>query len=477
MYELDIKNYNEIELLDVLGIPEPLETLTREDILEKVNDKKRAIEKSKNQEKTGVDELMDFFNNAGNKLLSYVVRRTPVQLPPTNYDVLQSRNQLSGENHAVTTEKVVPPLNVSEYKYPAGVINPIEKRTTTKIINIDSLFRDNYESTSSNNFTWVLSSSENKVVSMKLVSVELPIMWYDITDRDRSNEIIIVTKNAKKYNYVEKRHVLKIPPGNYNNEEMQLMLNRIFQTEQDGLEYLIATIDSYTSLTTIRARDATDGSQNQDDGTSEYNPTVYTQSDSENYSPNFTFQLIFYSDRNDTGSKTCEPDVDCKTYVEPPIDRRLDELSFKKTVGWYLGFRKQNYLVSESNTISSRFNTNIDNHIYAGAVTSESSFGGGKGHYIYISVDDFNRNCPTETISSYSGNVFIANNILGRISLNVPTQDILINQPSDKVFKQRDYMGPVTLNKFKVSLLDKFGDLIDLKKNDFSLALELTILY
>ena len=52
----------------------------------------------------------------------------------------------------------------------------------------------------------------------------------------------------------------------------------------------------------------------------------------------------------------------------------------------------------------------------------------------------------------------------------------MINQ-SDKIFRQRDYLGPVTIRKLNIRLLNRFGDPIDINNNDFSMALELKVLY
>ncbi len=53
----------------------------------------------------------------------------------------------------------------------------------------------------------------------------------------------------------------------------------------------------------------------------------------------------------------------------------------------------------------------------------------------------------------------------------------MISDKSDQVFKMREYLGPVTISKIKIQLLNKFGDLIDIQNNNFSLAIEFTILY
>jgi hypothetical protein len=52
-----------------------------------------------------------------------------------------------------------------------------------------------------------------------------------------------------------------------------------------------------------------------------------------------------------------------------------------------------------------------------------------------------------------------------------------INAIEDTIFKKRDYLGPIRLNKLHIRLLNKFGDVVDLNENDFSFSLEVSILY
>ena len=124
------------------------------------------------------DTLIKFLQSANTKLLSYIDKRRPVQLAPTNYDVIQSMNQLQEDVHHTTTQKVARVSNTYDYKFPTGVINPIERRIITKIISIDSVFRQGYDTSSPSDFTWIMPHTQQKVVSLKLVSLELPVMWY-----------------------------------------------------------------------------------------------------------------------------------------------------------------------------------------------------------------------------------------------------------------------------------------------------------
>ena len=124
-YDLDIRHYDEDELCRFLHIDDSLDTVSSSSVIKYVQNFKKAIQTksiSDNQKQV----FFIFIEKAKQKLLSYVERRPPVQVPPTNYDIIQSQNQLSGANHAVTTDKIVPVVNTFTNQFPDGVINPLE---------------------------------------------------------------------------------------------------------------------------------------------------------------------------------------------------------------------------------------------------------------------------------------------------------------------------------------------------------------
>jgi len=443
-YDLDVRHYDEQELCDFLRIEEDIETLSSSSVVKYVQHFKKAI-RAKQFENKQKEGFLIFIDKAKQKLLSYIEKRPPVQVPPTNYNIIQSQNQLSGGTHAVTTDKVVPVVNTFDYKYPDGVINPLEKRFFTKVISVDSLFRDRYEQTKSNSFQWNLPQTEHKVVSMKLVSVELPIMWYDISETNGNNVFQVKLYNMSQYS--DSVQTITIPSGNYTHTDFASTLSSIFINLGNGLEYLIAEISPVTTKTTIRVRTSTDPNS-----ISPYDLT------STHHSPTFYYEVLF----DYAISKDCQV--------------KEKQLLFRKSLGWYLGFRKTQYTVRRQNKYIDYTSNSGSEITYEGVLQSESSYGSGRNTYIYVSVDDYNKNSLAETISSSVGDIFIGNDILGRLSIENSPNEIMINQ-SDKIFRQRDYLGPITLRKLNIRLLNRFGDPIDINNNDFSMAFELKVLY
>lgn len=452
MYDLDVADYTDSELITAIGSSQNIETINEVGLRDDVDVFKSKISKITSHGSGDRNGLIVFADNAYNRLLNYIRKRPPVQLPPTNYNIIQSQNQLSGGVRAVTTEKVIPTVNVTDYKYATGVINPIEKRTFTKVITIDSTFRKNYDITSSNRFNWTLNQPENNVVSMKLVSLELPIMWYDISEKNNNNTFTVKLFNMMKYG--DKTHIITVPSGHYNNLEMVSTINQLFINTGEGLEYIFFTIDPVTTKSSFRMVNP------------EYDDPVYSGLDKSIYDPeyayysaNFFYEISFFN-----------PVTNSKNVIS-------QELDIRKTLGWYIGFRKPTYTASNQSVVEHTVNEHEQVILHKGVVMSETSFGSGRSHYMFVGVNDYNRNCLTETISSQIGEVFVGNNILGRIACHGSPTEVMVNTPSDRIFKQRDYLGPVSLNRFTIELLNKYGDLIDLNNNDFSLSLELTVVY
>ena len=133
------------------------------------------------------------------------------------------------------------------------------------------------------------------------------------------------------------------------------------------------------------------------------------------------------------------------------------------SLGWLLGFRETTY-------------TGLSTY------TSESTYLS-KNNYFFIDVDDFHNNHITDAVISVIRNQstpsYIGNNIMARIPIpaTVSFNTMIINTLSDCILKKRDYFGPVKLEKMNLRILNRFGEVIDLNKNDYSIVFEVTQLY
>jgi hypothetical protein len=127
------------------------------------------------------------------------------------------------------------------------------------------------------------------------------------------------------------------------------------------------------------------------------------------------------------------------------------------TFGWNLGFRMPKYF-------------NIREKI-----CSEGLFDAGGDRYIYVSITDYQYNNNTLNIIGFDKSI-LNEDIIAKIPMVNGKLSLIIDDNNDLV-KKRKYNGPVNISRLHIKILDKFGTVIDLNNMDYSLTLELEILY
>ena len=349
--DLDIDNYTTEELITLFKLTLPLsETNIRYGIDNSIR---------KYQDSYGDNrEYIDFFVECKNKLIN-------------------------GLNSPKTT------ILSYDYKFHERNLNPIERRYVTKLLNIDTIFRDGYINTKSTDYLYKLPNPIKNVVSMKISAIELPHAWYAFNKYNNKFNILDSSNSMNSYEY---------PLGNYNDKQF---MNTLAFCDLG----LSGDINPHTGSTTL----------------------TYNGNTTDN-----SATIIF-----------------C-----PPGEQ------YNNTFGWMLGFRKPSYVFNSESS----------------SITSEGAFGSGISKYLFLEVDDYNNNCKQSLISS-TNNSTLGNNILGRITISSGHNTLITDNGADLIFKQRDYFGPVTIEKLRIRLLDHFGNVVDLNNNDYSFALEFKQLY
>lgn len=128
------------------------------------------------------------------------------------------------------------------------------------------------------------------------------------------------------------------------------------------------------------------------------------------------------------------------------------------SLGWIMGYRLANY--KNVSTI----------------ITSEGLFDAGGDRYIYISIDDYQRNRNTMNIVCFEDST-MDQNIIAKIPMTNGKLTLTIDDNSSPLVKNRRYNGPVNIRNMHIRVLDRFGEVINLNNMDFSFTLELEILY
>jgi hypothetical protein len=97
--------------------------------------------------------------------------------------------------------------------YTNDYINPLLKQTIKRVISIDSQYRDNKQSASTE-FTFNLSEPLKDVVSLKLYSVQIPYTWYTINSSFGGN-FFYIKGDADGIDNGTHDYKIEIPSGNY----------------------------------------------------------------------------------------------------------------------------------------------------------------------------------------------------------------------------------------------------------------------
>jgi hypothetical protein len=151
--------------------------------------------------------------------------------------------------------------------YTKDQLNPLLQQTIKRVISIDSQYRDD-KTTLSTDFTFNLSDPLKDVVSLKLYSIQIPYTWYTISTSYGSNFFYLKGNSpgidTGKYDYK-----IDISAGNYSPAELVNALNvSITKIKSQALDISFGktglTYNSNTSLITLSV-----------DITKQYNETSY----------------------------------------------------------------------------------------------------------------------------------------------------------------------------------------------------------
>ena len=271
--DLNIYNYNYDDLLNVFKINEK----------NNKNDNRYIIEK-KIKEINNIpnipEEIIDFYKKSQKIMLTlYTVEDKAGQIPSKeitkyvnkikeishfeNYDETELTNkllhnqgfQLNEPNY--DSNKFTPGLNDKNNtnlisntfinSVAPGVLNPLKRITQNQNINLNSCFRNNYYQTNPCDFLYIFPAEIKNILSMRLVSIEIPNSWYLFSHLQKNNIFQIemkVNNHCTVYNIV-------IPDGNYDTDSLQSFLNTTYfnesssSSEDSYLKYLHFSIDSY----------------------------------------------------------------------------------------------------------------------------------------------------------------------------------------------------------------------------------------
>ena len=203
--DYDISHYTREDLETMLGLPSNYDT--------SIIEVKCSIMKNKIQIHTGIDDALKQNIIAFLEKAKDVLEVGDRQFPNTVSVVTP---------HSVIQRDLQPYTNTYPSIIQTGTLNPIERKTLTRIVNIDTKFRVNYETTLSSDCTFDLPIRFSNVVTMELTSFEFPTLYY----------LTSISGDNNYYFTLEINYVIKyicIPGDIRNFVDVIAFLNSYFQ--------------------------------------------------------------------------------------------------------------------------------------------------------------------------------------------------------------------------------------------------------
>ena len=428
--DLDINNYtfNDIEKFFRL---KPNSNYTATDVELKEYQIREQLLKSGHINKRFKRELIEFLTEAKKWIVNAKCKPTekPPSIIPKNYqldpyDTPLSKAPLSRDVELINRQdRQFVYTNNSDF-FP-GVINPLNTRIINKCLNIDTKFRDSIYTTQSSDFTIQLTTKLNKVVSMELSAIELPLNFYGISASNGNNFLYLrINHNTDEYDNLESEKIFIIPDGNYNAADLIHKINSIVSPKKDDDTLLEPdVIFSYIEF-------VLDITENGSGSGKVIIHTVGEFADTIN-----SVNLDFTRDIHGTP----------------------DSVNVATRIGWNLGFLKPLY----------------ENEIY---YTSDSVIESKNTRYIYLSIDDFNKNSNNPFVSVFNQSI-LNDDVMARISIKGSHLSLIMENELTVVTEPRQYFGPVDIQRMRIRLFDEYGRILQMNGSNFSFCLKLKLLY
>lgn len=428
--DLDINNYNMRDLETFFQIKQN-QKYSAADIEEKEAQIREIFLSSGKVDKRLKKDLIDFLEIARDWLI-YVKcgePKQPTTIPKNHQLDTTHYNEMSiprSDELAPNKERVFIHSQTSEFF--KGSLNPLNHRISTTCLNIDTKFRKDTKAPSSN-FILQLPTKINKVVSMTLSALELPITFYGITEEYGNNYLyikVIYKDFSNNTDILESEKILTVKDGNYNAADLLEVLNGQLEI-LDGNNNLVNVNDPFSYVELVL--DITSG------GSGSGKVIIRPNEKYPNHSNILDITMDFRMGKDNE-------------HDGKPINTKL---------GQNLGFIKTLY-------------TGSTTHI-ADTIIEPSNT-----RYIYLAIDDFNNSVNNHFVSVFSDSILNAN-ILARISLKGSYFAILLENDFNIVTEPRRYFGPVDIQRLHIRLLDEYGRIINMNNANFSFCLNLKTVY
>ena len=332
-----------------------------------------------------------------------------------NKNTVELDDVIGGKNQRVN------PIETFQTNVSRSNLNVVKRKTFNQTVMMNTLFREDYANTMSTDFNIVLPAYFKNVLSLRLSSLQLPNVMYNISAANGNNAMIIDVDDGGP------NGIVIMPDGNYDINSFITVLQTQLNTQLSTTNFSV-TYDQYTQKITITYTDLI------------LNPSL---------------TMVFYIPTKKNNKYEHEdkykPDNDYKKH------ECVDISQIYKGFGWFMGYRKAQYSGASSYTTE--------------AVYSSSPY-----EYIYFTLNDYNMSQSQNIFGMFSKSI-LGDNILAIIPVTSNSFNICFDNGVNLLEKKREYYGPVNIQRLKIQLLNQYGEILNLNSMDFSFSLEFEIGY
>ena len=439
-FDFNINNYTIPDIENFLGLNQDY---TFNDVMKRKQNMITIIIDNKQYDKPYRKKLVDFMEESVVKVIDNIKKKVQQEGDfMEDYDSLlietdegkvinQTSTTYAGHNFVMNKNTVelddviggkkqrVNPIETFQTNISRSNLNVVKRKTFNQTVMMNTLFREDYTSTTSTDFNIVLPTYFKNVMSLRLSSLQLPNVMYNISAANGNNTMYIDVDDGGP------NGVVIMPDGNYDINNFITVLQTQLNTQLSTTNFSV-TYDQYTQKITITYTD----------------PPL---------NPNFAMVFYVQVHKYDKYQNLHKPDNDYRK------NECVDISQIYKGFGWFMGYRKAEYTGATTYTTE--------------AVYSSSPY-----EYIYFTLNDYNMSQSQNIFGMFSKSI-LGDNILAIIPVTSNSFNICFDNGVNLLEKKREYYGPVNIQRLKIQLLNQYGEILNLNHMDFSFSLEFEIGY
>ena len=303
-------------------------------------------------------------------------------------------------------------------KMPLNTVNSYNKQTTTTNYVFNTIFRDDFFNSNSNNCSFTLPQKLKNVMSLSLSAMQFPNVASTFSDSKGSN-VIYIAEDTTQLN-----GLVVLPSGNYTAQDFADTLQTAINVTLGTAARFRVTVNTHTKRLTVSNTD-------------------------HNFGMNLIEKSTTFNCDYNTGANTNPGDHETK--------KKVKVMDFVSSMGYLMGFTQVQYSGQPSYQCESVFNDTYQD-------------------YVYFELNDFTGNQFESTVGVLPTGT-INKNILAFMPIVTPKFVSNFDNNANFIIKTRQYSSPVNIGKITARIVGPAGELMDLKHCNYVFCLQVTTVF